>query len=95
MGARAAGLTGLASSFVSVVANSLINVQVRSFLGTRPVNLTKSWQANSMTCKNKSCEYDTKLLRTPTIKLDRAHVRYAELWSEIELPKLLGASNAK
>jgi hypothetical protein len=48
-----------------------------------------------MTCKDKSCEFDIKLQRTPTVKLSRDRVRYAELWSEIELPKLLGENNVR
>lgn len=42
-----------------------------------------------MTCRNGGCEFDRKLQQTLTLKLSRDHVRYAQLWSEVELPKLL------
>ena len=42
-----------------------------------------------MTCKNGSnCAFDSKIHRP--VRLSRDRIRYAELWAEVELPKLLG-----
>jgi hypothetical protein len=44
-----------------------------------------------MTCKNKQCEYQPPTpQRQPTQKRSAKQIRYAQLWAEIELPKLLG-----
>jgi len=40
-----------------------------------------------MTCKNGSCEYQNGMKRD--VKVTKDEKRYAQLWSEIELPKLL------
>jgi hypothetical protein len=45
------------------------------------INMTK--------CKNNSCEYSPTINRQLTHKRKLAEIRYAQLWAEIELPKLL------
>jgi hypothetical protein len=42
-----------------------------------------------MTCKNGACDYENTLDRTLTTKRTKQEIRYAQLWAEIELPKLL------
>jgi hypothetical protein len=59
------------------------------FLGERPVNLQIIMEHNNVTCRNQACEYESKLQRTLTIRLSRDRLRYARLWTEVELPKLL------
>jgi hypothetical protein len=41
-----------------------------------------------MTCTNGKCEYKPTLNRT-TVKKSKTAIKYAQLWAEIELPKLL------
>ena len=46
---------------------------------------------NQMTCKNRQCEYQPPApQRQLTQKRSNKEIRYARLWAEIELPKLLG-----
>jgi len=44
-----------------------------------------------MTCTDNKCEYQPPApQRQPTRKRTAQEIRYAQLWAEIELPKLLG-----
>jgi len=45
-----------------------------------------------MPCKNRECEFDSKLRRSLRAKLSRDELRYGQLWSEVELPKLLAST---
>ena len=40
-------------------------------------------------CKNDACEFETRLQRILKFRLSHDHKRYAQLWCEVELPKLL------
>lgn len=40
-----------------------------------------------MTCKENTCSFDSRLHRP--VKLSKDQLRYAQLWHEIDLPKLL------
>lgn len=48
-----------------------------------------------MTCRDSSCEFDSKLQRNLNVRLSRQQVKYALLWSEVELPKLLGTDRGE
>jgi hypothetical protein len=41
-------------------------------------------------CKNNQCDYVSVLERTLTCHRTPKELRYAQLWTEIELPKALG-----
>jgi hypothetical protein len=51
------------------------------------LSIGKKGVCEKMTCKNGKCDFDSKLHRP--VKISKIQKRYAELWRELELPKLL------
>lgn len=40
-------------------------------------------------CENGNCEYQNDIGRKPVVRVSKERLRYARLWSEVELPKAL------